>query len=111
MRLARVDLQVRQAELLLRDTVADVCARRDEASVTDRACWTASFATVVDQSKDAIRQIADASGASAHFQSDPLQRALRDVTTMSSHAIFDLEVRLEIYGCVLLGLDPGSAML
>ncbi len=65
----------------------------------------------MDQSKDAIRQIADASGASAHFQSDPLQRALRDVTTMSSHGVFDLEVRLEIYGRVLLGLDPGSAML
>jgi hypothetical protein len=30
---------------------------------------------------------------------------------MSNHAVFDLEVRLEIYGRVLLGLDPGSAML
>jgi len=110
-RLARVELGVRQAELLLRDTVAQVMERRDAATVEDRARWAASYATVVDQSKRAIRSIADASGASAHRLDDPLQRALRDVHTMSSHVVFDLDARLELYGRVRLGLEPGLALL
>jgi hypothetical protein len=30
------------------------------------------------------------------------------VNTLSCHAIFDLDARLEIYGRTLLGLDPGG---
>jgi hypothetical protein len=50
----------------------------------------------------------DASGASAHLRSNPLQRILRDVNTLSCHTVFDLEMGAENYGRVLLGMDPAT---
>jgi alkylation response protein AidB-like acyl-CoA dehydrogenase len=107
-RLARAEVEVRQAESLLRETVAEVCALRDEASPADRARWLASLAMAVDQSKRVLGSLAEASGASAHFQSHPLQRAVRDVNTLACHVVFDLDSRLEIHGRTLLGLEPGG---
>jgi alkylation response protein AidB-like acyl-CoA dehydrogenase len=106
MRLARAGIEARQAELVLRDVVAEVQRVRNAATIEDRARWSAAFALAVDQSKRVLLSLAEASGASAHFQDHPLQRSVRDVATLSCHAIFDLDARLEIYGRTLLGLDP-----
>lgn len=108
MRLARAEVQSRQAESLLRELVSEIQSLRDDASLADRARWTASFAWAVDQSKRVLASLSEASGASAHFQTHPLQRALRDVNTLSCHVVFDLEARLELYGRVLLGLEPNG---
>lgn len=105
-RLARADIEARQAEELLRRTVAEVMALRDRASAEDRARWLAAYAFAVDQSKRVLLSIAEASGAHAHFQSHPLQRAVRDVNTMACHVVFDLDARMENYGRTLLGMDP-----
>jgi alkylation response protein AidB-like acyl-CoA dehydrogenase len=105
-RLARADLESRQAEALLRNLVVEIQALRNEATLADRARWMASFALAVDQSKRVLLSLAEASGASAHFQQHPLQRAVRDVNTIACHAVFDLDARLELYGRTLLGLDP-----
>jgi alkylation response protein AidB-like acyl-CoA dehydrogenase len=107
-RLARAELEARQAEGLLRDVVAEVSRLRDAATLEDRGRWAAAAALAVDQSKRVLHSIAAASGASAHFQSHPLQRAVRDVNTLSCHVIFDLDSRLEVYGRTLLGRDPGG---
>ena len=108
MRLARADIESRQAEALLRELVAEVQELRSEATIVDRARWSASFALAVDQSKRVLHSLAEASGASAHFQEHPLQRAVRDVNALACHAIFDLDARLELYGRTLLGRDPGG---
>ena len=63
-------------------------------------------ALAVRESRAILHAIADASGASAHFRHHPLQRAVRDVQTLSGHTIFDLDQRLENYGRALLGLEP-----
>jgi len=107
-RLARADIEARQAEQLLRQVAAEVGELRSDASVADRARWAASTALAVDQSKRVLLSIAEASGASAHFQHHPLQRAVRDINTLACHAVFDLDARLEIHGRTLLGLDPGG---
>jgi alkylation response protein AidB-like acyl-CoA dehydrogenase len=104
-RLARAEIEVHQAELLLRNAVRDVMERRNQAAEADRARWLASYAFVVDQSKRVLQSIAEASGAHAHFQSHPLQRAVRDVNTMACHMVFDLDSRLETHGRTLLGLE------
>jgi len=106
MRLARAAIDARQAEDLLRSVVADVMARRDTATPEDRTRWVASLAHAVDCSKQVIGRVAEASGASAHHLGHALQRAKRDVDTLSTHTIFDLDGRLETYGRTLLGLDP-----
>jgi alkylation response protein AidB-like acyl-CoA dehydrogenase len=105
-RLARADLEARQAELLLRQVVGEVMELRDRATLDDRARWLASYAMAVDQSKNVLRSIAEASGAHAHFLSHPLQRAVRDVNTMACHVVFDLDARLETLGKTMLGKEP-----
>lgn len=107
-RLARAEIETRQSELLMRHVVAEVMARRERATVTDRARWTAHLAYVVDQSKRVLQSLSEASGASAHFLTHPLQRSLRDVNVMACHVVFDLDQRLEIHGRALLGLEPGG---
>jgi len=105
-RLARAAVEVRQAELLLRDVVGEAMELRERATALDRARWLASYALAVDQSKRVLQSIAEASGAHAHFASHPLQRAVRDVNTMACHVVFDLDARLENLGKTLLGLEP-----
>jgi hypothetical protein len=53
-----------------------------------------------------LQSIAEASGAHAHFQSHPLQRAVRDVNTMACHVVFDLDQNLERLGKAMLGQEP-----
>jgi len=111
MRLARAEVEVRGAELLIRDTVADVCARRNTATIVDRARWASQLAVAVERCRGVVQTLCEASGAHSHFQSSPLQRAWRDVNTISCHTVFDLDGRLETFGRTLLGLDPGLALL
>ena len=66
----------------------------------------AELATVLHQSRECIRSIADASGASAHRASDPLQRMVRDADMMSAHAFFNLDGQLELFGKLSLGHAP-----
>jgi 3-hydroxy-9,10-secoandrosta-1,3,5(10)-triene-9,17-dione monooxygenase len=105
-RLADAEVQLRQAELLLRDVAADVQERRNRASQEDRARWAASICHVVHQCRALIGAVAEASGASAHFRSHPLQRSLRDVNTLSCHVAFDHDAQRELYGRLRLGYSP-----
>ena len=107
-RLARAEIEARQAELLMRDVVAEVMALRERATVADRIRWTASLACAVDASKRILQSIGEASGASAHFLSHPLQRSLRDVNVMACHVVFDLDQRLEMHGRAMLGLEAAG---
>jgi alkylation response protein AidB-like acyl-CoA dehydrogenase len=106
MRLARAEIEIRQDELLLRQVVDEVMELRELAKPSDRARWLGAYAFVVDQSKRVLQSIAEASGAHAHFQSHPLQRAVRDINTLSCHVVFDLDARLEIMGKTMLGGEP-----
>ncbi|MCP4245403.1 MAG: acyl-CoA dehydrogenase [bacterium] len=106
MRLARAEIEAGEAEGLLRSVATQMMVRRNRATPEERSRWMASLAYAVDRSKRVIGNIADASGASAHFLTHALQRAKRDVDTLSCHAIFDLDARLETYGRTMLGLDP-----
>ena len=52
-----------------------------------------------------MNDVVEASGAHTHFQENPLQRAKRDVDTLSCHYLFDLDGKLETYGKPLLGQE------
>jgi alkylation response protein AidB-like acyl-CoA dehydrogenase len=104
MRLSRAAVEVRSAELLLRDVAAEVIALRDRATHAQRGRWSASVAHAVHQARRVIADVAEASGASAHFSTHALQRALRDANVATCHIIFDLDARHELYGRMLLGM-------
>lgn len=110
MRLARAEIEMRQTVLLVRDVVREIMALRDAATPPDRARWLASYAHAVDQSKRVLQSLCEASGAHAHFQSHPLQRAVRDANTMACHVVFDLDSRLETHGRAMLGLEPNGIL-
>ena len=107
MRLARAEVEVGEAELLLRNMIEDVCAKRNTGTLEDRARWATQLAVAVDQCKRIIQSVCEASGAHSHFLDSPFQRAWRDVNTISCHVVFDLDSKLQTYGRTLLGVDPG----
>jgi alkylation response protein AidB-like acyl-CoA dehydrogenase len=105
-RLADATLEAAQAEHTLRSVAADVMRLRNEATVLDRSRWAASITHAVHQARRVLQDVAEASGGSAHFLHHPLQRALRDVSTASAHVAFDHDAQRELYGRLLLGLEP-----
>ena len=107
MRPARAEVEVKQTEFLLRNMIDDLCEKRDTGTLEDRARWATQLALSVDQCRRIIQSICEASGAHSHFLDSPLQRACRDVNTMSCHVVLDLDCKLQTYGRTLLGIDPG----
>jgi len=110
-RLARAEATVRESELALRDVVADVMARRPDVTLEDRARWALAITRAVHAARGAIQQVLEGSGGSAHFRSDPQQRALRDANVCVSHIAFDWDARHELYGSLALGVDPQSLLV
>ena len=58
----------------------------------------------IEMCRDVLRMISDASGSSAHLLANPLQRAVRDATMLSTHATINPFGLTEAYGRILLGL-------
>jgi alkylation response protein AidB-like acyl-CoA dehydrogenase len=108
-RLARADLAVTTAERVIRDTVAQMeqlSSRPSPMTELEKAELRAQFAYASSLCRDAVRIISDASGSSAHALSNPLQRAVRDINMLSTHAAIELDTHLESLGRVQLGLSP-----
>ena len=110
MRLANAHLEARQAEQTLRDVVTQVMERRDQATLLERARWSASITHAVHQARRVVQDVAEASGASTHFLREPLQRSLRDVQVASCHVAFDHDAQRELYGRLLLGHEPSVGL-
>ena len=51
-----------------------------------------------------IGRLLEASGASAHFLDNPLQRFKRDVDVLSGHVVFDYDTSRELAGALTLGM-------
>lgn len=71
-----------------------------------RAEYRLMVAHVVRECRNVIRDLMDASGASAHLSHHPMQRIARDVNTLSCHTVFDIDLGAENYGRILLGMKP-----
>ena len=104
-------VSVDSAETLMR-TVADQLddwGERDEiAPAEERARMRLQVAAAVHMCRDVVQNLMKASGASAHMRTQPMQRVLRDINTLSCHTVFDMDVGAENYGRLLLGMEPVS---
>lgn len=107
-RLAEADLDIRAAELLMRNVLGEVMSYRATADRARRVGWVASIAHAVMMSQRAVGLLGEAAGASSHRLDNPLQRARRDVNTMACHMVFDIDERRRSHGRSLLGLSPDS---
>lgn len=52
-----------------------------------------------------------ATGGSGLAETNPIQRAWRDLHAINQHALLQLQTNAEIYGRTILGLEPGSDIL
>lgn len=113
MRLARADLMVRSAELMVRDSAREnltLSALSDEEQLGERIRIRAQIAYAVSQCRDAVRTCCEASGSSIFALDNPMQRLLRDVEVMASHIVYDMDVSTELYGRSMVGLAPNSLL-
>lgn len=102
-RLAHVSAEIDAAELLARrciDAVSNTGPIDMETRVRNRRDWTAAMRMLV-AAMDELIQVA---GAGGMLLSNPVQRAWRDVHTISSHVTMNFEAAGENYGRMALGL-------
>ena len=113
MRLARASLLTEIAEQTIRqagrDTVAASTIAEPEQT-TVRIHLRARIAEAVKMCREAVWILAESSGSSIHMLSHPLQRALRDINSISSHIVFDVDTAYELHGRSLVGLPPNSLL-
>ncbi len=107
--LARAKLDARSAELILRDAAEQAENATELALLTqaERIRIRAQCSYAANLCLNAMRTIADSSSSSVHLLSNPMQRALRDITVISSHATLEIHGSLDEYGRSLLGMEPG----
>ena len=112
---AQIDLA--RAEALLRAGRAFLFAAVEEMwnevaagrapSLRQRALVRVATAQAASMSAQAVDLLYNASGASALFETNPLERCFRDVHATTQH-IGTSPNNFEMAGRVLLGLDPGA---
>jgi alkylation response protein AidB-like acyl-CoA dehydrogenase len=68
-----------------------------------RADARLAAAHTVRECRSFIADLLEAAGASAHFLSNPLQRAKRDVDIAAGHVVFDYDVSRELAGALAIG--------
>ena len=106
-RLGEARVRLRALRGLLADTVADietVVASGDPVPRPVRAEARLAAAHIVHESRAVIADLLEASGASAHFADNPLQRIKRDVDVLAGHVVFDYDTSRELAGALTLGM-------
>ncbi len=111
MRLAEAEMDVRGAELMLRQTADELETLTPDAAVTQRARLRMQSSWGLTLCTRAVESLALVAGARAHQRSEPLQRRARDLRMMRCHVIFEPDATAEMYGRTLVGLDPGTLLV
>lgn len=114
-RLGQARIRLRALNGLLHDTtgrIDDILGTGNKVPRAVRADARLAAAHIVKESRGVIADLLEASGASAHFLDNPLQRAKRDVDVISGHVIFDYDTSRELAGALAIGLKiPPLAMV
>jgi hypothetical protein len=80
-------------------------------TLEERATVRGHAAYAVELAKEATTALYEASGATAIQRAVPIQRFHRDLQGLALHGMILLQPSLEVYGRVLLGLDPDTPLL
>ena len=93
-RLANLTVRTDVAETVMRKAAREMAAHarnERELSTLEQQQLRLSIAHVVRMCRDIVRDVLEASGASAHFLDNELQRIHRDVHMVASHTVFDVD--------------------
>ncbi|OBI11830.1 acyl-CoA dehydrogenase [Mycobacterium sp. E2497] len=105
-RLASARVRLRALRALVDETaggIEDLVVRGERVSRAVRAEARLAAAHTVQESKAIIADLVEASGASAQFLSNPMQRFKRDVDIAAGHVVFDYDVSRELAGALAIG--------
>jgi 3-hydroxy-9,10-secoandrosta-1,3,5(10)-triene-9,17-dione monooxygenase len=105
-RLGDARVRLRALSALVADTAAGIermVAAGDRVPRAVRADARAAAAHTVHESRAVIADLLEASGASAQFLTNPLQRAKRDVDVAAGHVVFDYDLSRELSGALSIG--------
>jgi alkylation response protein AidB-like acyl-CoA dehydrogenase len=78
-----------------------------EPSSAQRAAFRLAITNAFHASRGAVRSMYECGAGSALYRKHPLDRHLRDITTISQHALVNQRSYAEA-GRAILGLDPGT---
>jgi alkylation response protein AidB-like acyl-CoA dehydrogenase len=112
-RLAKADIKTRSAEVLIRDAgrrMARFAELAPELRDAERLALRAQLTQAVTLCREAATTLADVAGTSVMLNDNPFQRALRDITVVSTHIVFDPDIALEQHGRGLLGMAPNTPL-
>jgi 3-hydroxy-9,10-secoandrosta-1,3,5(10)-triene-9,17-dione monooxygenase len=106
--------RIREGELLLY-SVADELDAAAQASVEvpllRRAEMRNDCATAVRRLLEGVEILFRESGATGVRTSSPMNRALADLQAINNHGLMKLETNQEMYGRLLLGLEPNTPLI
>ena len=105
--IARVTAVVGSTRSYVYDVVGDFWTTLDagdEPSHRQRAALGGLYSHTIRSSREAVQQLADTVGSASIHRSCPLDRQLRDLTTMSQHVLGQLKL-LDVVGGLQLGAD------
>jgi alkylation response protein AidB-like acyl-CoA dehydrogenase len=113
-RLARANLTVRAAELMVRDAARRMmvwATLPEQEQLAERLAIRAQLSQAVTVCRDTAMMIVEGAGTTAHVVGNPFNRAMRDIITMSTHLVFEFDTSMEQHGRALVGLKPNSLLI
>lgn len=106
--------KIRVARLLLHRAAGDIEAAAEAGAIMaprDRARIRMDCAHAVRQCREAVDTLFLACGGSGLAESNPIQRAWRDLHAIAMHGALAIEVNQEMFGRMLLGLPPNTTLI
>ena len=106
--------RIREGELLLyavADELDATAQAAGEVPFLRRAEMRNDCATAVRRLLEGVEILFRESGATGVRTSSPMNRALADIQTINNHGLMKLETNQEMYGRLLLGLEPNTPLI
>lgn len=114
MQAAKAATKIGIARLLLyrcADAIQAAAEAGEEMPLVERARVRMDCAQAVRECLEAVEILYLASGGSGISESSPIGRAWRDLHAINMHGLLTIETNLEMYGRVLLGLEPNTRLI
>ena len=114
LRVADAATLIREGELLLYAVADDVDTAAQAGTAIDlltRARMRLDCAAGVRRCLEGVEILFQESGASGVRTSSPLCRALADLQAINNHGLLKLEMNQEMYGRLLVGLEPNTPLI
>ena len=106
--------RIHAAELVLyrvADDIDDYARRGENMPMDVRGRIRMDIALVPRLCRDAVQELMTIGGAAGLSLKSPIQRAARNLQATCMHGFLLYEAGAEIYGRILLGLDPGTPIV